>query len=197
MARRIAVFVVRQSRFNVTFHALKFTVDETTEAFRTCRTEARTLPRPRTSRARKSFLFKRNSRTVAHHSESLVDEKSNARYGTALFGTYARLGPMVGFAVARTGRDRPDQRFPARVQTANGSARRSRTFNKNLSTPFERSSPRSPVRHSYVPIGRTRSGDGAAARLPLAAAGRTVNGCGRADQSRCISAANIPPTSLF
>lgn len=42
-----------------------------------------------------------------------------------------------------------------------------------------------------------RSGDGALARLPLVAAGCTVNGCSRADQSWRTSAANVPSSSLF
>lgn len=46
------------------------------------------------------------------------------------------------------------------------------------------------------------SGDGAAARFPLVAAGRTVNGCSRVGQSRRIGAANVPsdvafPSSFF
>lgn len=86
--------------------------------------------------------------------------------------------------------------FPRRRQITSASSRCSRTLNKNLSTPFERSSPYSPVRLSYILIGRTRSGDGAAARLPLGAAGRTVNGCSRADQSRRPSAANVPSADV-
>ena len=72
--------------------------------------------------------------------------------------------------------------------------RRPYTFNKNFSTSFELLSP---VCHGYVPIGWTRSGDGATARLSLVTAGCTALHsqqvqlsavkCNRASQSRQCS----------
>lgn len=191
-----SVSVARRSRFDVTFHALKSTVGETAETFRASRTAVHTPPRPGASGVRGCLLFKRGSRAVRRSGTSLGTRRGGQRalrHGT--FRNNVRAARRRGGIRRRSHAPAvtPGDVFPARARRANDPARRSRTFNKNHSTPFERSSPRSLVRHSYVPIGRTRSGDGAAARLPLAAAGRTVNGCGRAGQSRRTSAANVLP----
>jgi len=83
-------------------------------------------------------------------------------------------------------------------------SRRPYTFNKNFSTSFELLSP---VCHGYVPIGRTRSGDGATARLSLVTAGCTALHsqqvqlsavrCNRVSQSRCQCSFFVVLMSIF
>lgn len=111
----------------------------------------------------------------------------------------ATLFGITGISQRNDGRSRGSPStadvFPMRWTTDKSVHSTHALFNKNPRTSFERSS--LCYNDSYVPIGRTYSGDDAASRFLLAVANGKVNGCSRGSQSRGISAANCVPCREF